>query len=312
MSIKLLDAPTSKRDDPRARLYVIDHLNPGQTIHRRVQVTNASGTPRTIELYPAAATIQNSTFTFADGRTPNELTSWITLDQNSLTMAPGGIGTVLVTIAVPRTASEGERYAVIWAQTTVGSSGGANVIQASRLGVRVYLDIGPGGEPASSFEITELTADRAPDGTPRVTAQVHNTGARALDITGSLTLSDGPGSASAGPFPVTAAATLAPGQAGPVTVTLDPRLADGPWQAHLTLTSGMTSQEVSATITFPRSGVTRLPIKPALDNWTIAGLGLLLVILALTALARYARRRRRRAPAAPVPRSAGDGSPRRR
>ena len=58
LSIKLLDAPTSRRDDPRARLYIVDHLNPGQTIHRRVQVTNDSGTPRAIELYPAAATIQ--------------------------------------------------------------------------------------------------------------------------------------------------------------------------------------------------------------------------------------------------------------
>jgi len=175
----------------------------------------------------------------------------------------------MVTIAVPGTAAEGERYAVVWAQTTV-VSGAANVIETSRLGVRVYLDIGPGGEPVSSFDITELTADRTPDGTPRVTAQVHNTGARALDITGTLTLSDGPGSASAGPFRVTAATTLAPGQSGPVTVNLERGLADGPWQAHLTLTSGVTRQEVSATITFrsrvpPGSGRpgTRGPSSPS-------------------------------------------------
>src|SRR5206468_3639121 len=125
--------------------------------------------------------------------------------QSTLTVARDGVATVLVTIAVPRTASEGERYAVVWAQTS-GPSTGANVTQISRLGVRVYLDIGPGGEPASSFEITEVTADRTPDGTPRLTAQVRNTGARALDVTGTLTLSDGPGSASAGPFQVNTAA----------------------------------------------------------------------------------------------------------
>jgi hypothetical protein len=294
-----MDAPTSKRNDPRAHAYIIDHLNPGQTIRRRVGVRNDSAEPRTVELYPAAATIQDNRFTFADGRTPNELTSWITLDRNSMTVAPDRTGTVMATIAVPSTASEGERYAVIWAQTTAVSTG-ANVTQISRLGVRVYLDIGPGGEPPSGFDITELTADRTPDGTPRVTAHVRNTGARALDITGTLTLSDGPASSSAGPFRVATAATLAPGQAGLATVLLDPRLPDGPWQAHVTLVSGVTRREVTATITFPKSGAASQQIKPASYYWTI---GLTLVILALTALILYARRRRRRTRAAPTPQS---------
>ena len=258
-----------------------------------MQVKNTSGAPRAVEFYPAAATIQNSTFDFAEGHTPNELTSWITLDQTSLTMASGSTGTVMVTIAVPPTASEGERYAVIWAQTTFGAAG-ASVTQTSRLGVRVYLDIGPGGEPASSFEITEVTADRTPDGTPRITAQVHNTGARALDITGTLTLSDGPGSASAGPFPVNAAATLAPGQSGSAIVLLDRRIADGPWQAHVALSSGVTRQDVSATITFPKSGASRRSISSTPYIWITAGLSLALVVATLTALALYARRTARR------------------
>jgi len=90
-----LTPPANRRDEPRAQAYIIDHLNPGQTIRRRVQVSNPSPTPSIVELYPAAATITNNTFSFADGRTPDELTSWITLDRHALAMAPGDRETIL-------------------------------------------------------------------------------------------------------------------------------------------------------------------------------------------------------------------------
>ena len=40
IGIKLLEAPTNRRDDPRARAYIVDHLVPGSVIKRRVQVEN--------------------------------------------------------------------------------------------------------------------------------------------------------------------------------------------------------------------------------------------------------------------------------
>jgi hypothetical protein len=44
-----------------------------------------------------------------------------------------------------------------------------------------------------------------------------------------LQLTDGPGSVRAGPLPVQQVATLAPGDTGAVTPTLDKDLPDGPW-----------------------------------------------------------------------------------
>jgi hypothetical protein len=32
VGLRLLEAPTSRRDDPRARVYVVDHLHPGESI----------------------------------------------------------------------------------------------------------------------------------------------------------------------------------------------------------------------------------------------------------------------------------------
>jgi hypothetical protein len=67
-------------------------------------------------------------------------------------------------------------------------------------------------------------------------AQFRNTGA--LDLNGTLTLSEGPGSLRAGPFRATPGTTLGPGPAGPVMIVLGQLIPAGPWHAHVGLTSG--------------------------------------------------------------------------
>jgi hypothetical protein len=80
---------------------------------------------------------------------------------------------------------------------------------------------------------------------------VQNTGERAIDLAGDLMLTNGPSSLSAGPFAVRTASTLKPGDSGTVTVALDRELPSGPWDARITLTSGVTSRSVTARLTFP-------------------------------------------------------------
>jgi hypothetical protein len=87
-----------------------------------------------------------------------------------------------------------------------------------------------------------------------VVATVHNTGGRALDLSGTLRLSGGPGGLSAGPYPATLGVTLAIGDTEPVTIVLDDRVPAGPWQAQVTLRSGLLERSVQATITFPQAG----------------------------------------------------------
>ncbi|MEV0727526.1 hypothetical protein [Polymorphospora sp. NPDC050346] len=285
IGIRLLEAPVDRRDDPRARVYVIDHLNPGTKIERRIEVANNAPTPRTIELYPAGAAIEDDAFTIAEDRTANELSGWISLDRPSVDLDPYSRTTVLATVDVPAAAARGERYAVVWAQASAptGSPGAGNVGVVHRVGIRVYLDVGPGGEPPSSFEIGDLTASRRPDGVPTITADVRNTGERALDLSGSLNLADGPGAMRAGPYPVTLGTTLAPGTAGQVVVELDARLPDGPWTAELTLASGLLKETSTVTLTLPPPGAsTRATAgdgRPFL-GWTLVGVAVVALVAA--------------------------------
>ena len=124
----------------------------------------------------------------------------------------------------------------------------------NRVGVRIYLSVGGGNEPASDFGITTFEARRDADGNPLIAAAVHNTGGRALDLSGELRLTNGPGGLSAGPFEAKLGTTLGVGQTEPVLVTLDRAIPAGPWDARIVLRSGLTEREATARVTFPAEG----------------------------------------------------------
>ncbi|MDN3351841.1 peptidase [Actinomadura sp. DC4] len=253
IELRLVDAPVSERPDSRAWRYIIDHLPPGAVIHRRVQITNTTGSTRRIALYAAAAQIGKQKFQFAPARTPNELSTWTKTDKQELTLPPHTRSMVTTTINVPGDAAPGERYAVVWAETAAKAPSNGGVAEINRVGIRIYLSVGPGNPPAAAFTIDSITALRSPDGRQAVQAQVHNTGGRALDLSGSLKLTNGPGSLNAGPFPVQTGTTLAPGDSGSVSVPLEVHVPNGPWRAHIRLRSGLTQRTAEATITFPIS-----------------------------------------------------------
>ncbi|MEU7879604.1 peptidase [Microbispora bryophytorum] len=253
--IRLLEIPENRLDDPRSHAFIVDHVNPGTTFTRRLEVFSTSPRRQHVSLYPAAARVGDEGFTFAPARTANELTSWITLNRTSVDLPPHGRLPVTITVAVPSTASKGERYAVIWAEISSPSPGpSGNVALVNRVGVRTYLDVGPGGEPPTSFRIGGVTAGRAGNGQPRLVAEVGNTGERAVDLEGEVRLSEGPSALSAGPFRGTRAVTLPPGGHGQVTVLLGHDLPAGPWKFRLTLRSGRVSHTATGTITFPAAG----------------------------------------------------------
>ncbi len=286
--IRLVDVPVAEANNPRAYRYIIDHLNPGTTIHRRVQIANLSASAARITVYPDAAVINGGYFIGDVGQTPSELTTWITMSRHTVTLAPNARAMVTVTIQVPRTASPGNLYGVIWAQeTSLGKTGsGFNVIEDNRVGIRIYLSVGPGGPPPVNFDITSITGTRSARGQLLVLAQVHNTGGQAIDASGYLKLTDGPGGLSAGPYPETGV-TLAPGQSEPIKVVLDKQLPDGPWRALILLTSGITQRSAEATIDFsPAAGADR--------GYLITAVILLIVLVLLAGLAVWLIRRKRR------------------
>lgn len=260
LGIQLLEAPTALANDPRAHIYIIDHLAPGTTITRKVQVSNGTANALDVSLYAAGSQIQDGAWTPFAGQRPDELSQWISVAPASVHLAPRQSAVVEATIAVPTEASSAERYAVIWAQA--GIPGQGPVHEVARTGVRVYLSVGAGGAPPTNFSIDSLTGARTPDGHPEVLAQVHNIGGRAIDLSGSLTMLNGPGGLTAGPFPAKLGTTLAPGQSEPVTVILDNALPAGPWTARIVLQSDLVKRAAQATITFPTGdGVVGPPVK---------------------------------------------------
>ncbi|MEU8383826.1 hypothetical protein [Streptosporangium sp. NPDC048865] len=293
IGIRLLEAPVSHRGDPRALAYIIDHLNPGTTIQRKVEISNTSGRPQHVSLYPAAADVVGNRFSALPGRPRNELVDWTSLDRDAVDLPPGGRAAAQVTIRVPPAASRGERFGVVWAEVAAEPDESHPLRVVNRVGIRVYLDVGPGGEPPSDFRIEGLTPARIPDGSVRLAALTRNTGERTLDMNGALSLVEGPGGLQAGPFPADLGVTLLPGSVAPVTVTMDRRMPDGPWKGRLTLMSGRVKKMVTATFTFPATGEGP-SVEPDEDYLRLVGL-VAGVFVPVTALGLMVRRRRRAA-----------------
>ena len=292
LGIRLLEAPVDRRDDPRARAYIVDHVAPGARFTRRVEISHRvpgrAGRPVAVTLYAAPAAVTGGNFLFdAPGADP-DLARWISVDRRAVTLPPDGTAEVTVTVAVPRTATAGERYAVVWAQTE--SAGAGQVRQVVRTGIRVYLDVGPGGEPPTDFAIERVTAVRDPAGVPRVSAQLRNTGRRAIDVTGTVTLAGGPGGVRAGPYRVEGGTTLAAGQRGTVVAALAPELADGPWRATVTLQSGTVRRSGTYRLSFPAPAAA--PVAATADAGPRPGLlAAAAGVLGLLLLAAWRRRR---------------------
>jgi len=296
LGLRLLDAPSGTANDPRAQLYIVDHLAPGTVIQRRIEVSNGAASPTPVVLYSAAATISGGSFLGAPGDTPNDLSTWTSVDPGTSTVPAGGNITATVTIAVPADAAPGEQYGVVWAEARVGPTNGGSVTQVSRVGIRLYLSVGPGGAPPANFKVDSLTAERTADGRPFVRASVHNNGGRALDMFGTLELSGGPGGLSAGPFPASLGTTVAIGATESVTIVLDKQVPAGPWEAGLILHSGLLERRAQATITFPDAGSSPpVETKTPESGWLYIAVAMLaILLLGTTAWLQLRHRRRRR------------------
>jgi len=283
VGVQLLDIPAATQNDPRARVYIVDRLAPGVEIQRRIQVQNNSNSAQSVRIYPGAATIEDGNFVGGNDPAVNELTTWTAVDQPQLELLAGEAVEVTVTIAVPPDAPESEQYAVVWAEVRSAPAEGTNIVQASRVGIRIYLSVGPGNGAPADFSITSLTTARDVHGNPTVTTLVTNTGGRALDITGELTLTEGPAGLSAGPFPLQQSTTIAPGDHQNVVFTLDAELPNGPWEAELKLKSGLVEREAVATITFPDAGQgeTVTPRTEPLILWITLGAAVLVIAVGL-------------------------------
>ena len=119
--------PQVRRQRPRALRYIIDHLPPGALIRRRILVADKSRSVAHVTVYPDAATIRHGLSLVTSAAPAAKLTTWIRTSRQALTLAPHASAMETVTIRVPRDASSGERYVVIWAQESANVRSGGRI-----------------------------------------------------------------------------------------------------------------------------------------------------------------------------------------
>jgi hypothetical protein len=122
------DSRTAARslDHPARDAYREQHLflpfaagrRAGHSVERRIQVVNGTGSRAHVSTYPAATRIMHGEFIGARGHSRKDLSTWTSTRPKSLNLARNGRSFVHVTIRVPPDAASGERYGVVWAQTT--------------------------------------------------------------------------------------------------------------------------------------------------------------------------------------------------
>jgi hypothetical protein len=292
---RLVDVPVSEADNPRGLRYIIDYLPTGTTIHRRILVMNFETRTAHFAVYPDAAQISDEQFTGDAGATRSELTGWISVQHPAVTLAAGASEMDMITIKVPLGATRGEHYGMIWVQQAayVRGAHGFGVNEIDRVGIRIYLAVGHGGAPPTVFAIGSMTGSRSAKDQPSLVVHVDNTGGRAVDLDGTLRLTDGPGGTSAGPFPSQQIITLAPGQSGNISFAPPESLPDGPWLAKVTLVSGITTSTATGTVQF--GAVVAAHTELGLMAWGGIGLGVVALSLGLAAILvrRHALGRRR-------------------
>jgi hypothetical protein len=266
-------------------------------IRRRIMILNAESHRQRFTVYPDAARITHGFFIGDAGHKRSELTTWVHVRKRVIRLGAHRSVLDLVTIRVPKVATRGEHYGVVWVQQSSRrrNAKGFFIRQIARVGIRIYLAVGRGGAPPTRFAITSLRGSRSRHGFPVLTARVRDTGRRAIDLEGMAWLRHGPGGISAGPFRSRQTLTLAPGQSGAVRFIGGKRLPDGPWRATVKLTSGLTTRRASATIVFSNHHAW---LSPAAMIWTGGGL-MIALFLVLAGLLR--RGRQRRTHARPLP-----------
>jgi hypothetical protein len=252
LGIRLVAPPSSPANTPLTNAYIVDQLMPGDSLSRTVEIDNNTNASSLISVYVAAANVVGGTFTFAPGRSANGLSSWSSLSSDTLQLAPHSETFDTVTIHVPRNASQGNRNAVLWAAMSASPTAGQGITLISRVGVRMYLAIGPGGALQSRFSLGPLSTQRSASGKSLVIAEIHNSGKSTLNLNGDLVLAKGPDALNAGPFAATLGAILPAGASEQVTVVLDSNIPRGPWRADLKVRSGRDVESSIATITFPQ------------------------------------------------------------
>jgi hypothetical protein len=146
------------------RGYFIYTLARGASLTGAVLVTNNGKAAGTVRIYAADGTTGATTGTvYLTDRKPVRAGSWITMQRNAVTLAPGGHEVVHFTVRVPKTASPGQWVAGIVAETSNIEKGKRTKSKASvqvriRSQTILAVQVNVPGPPRTKFTIGAASA----------------------------------------------------------------------------------------------------------------------------------------------------------
>jgi hypothetical protein len=173
------------------------NLAPGESQNDGLTVWNYGDTQLTFHIYATDAfnTKDGGFDLLTDQQKAKDVGSWITIEQNNLTLPPRSKANLKLHISVPANATPGDHSAgIVAASTTPGiSAEGKHLILDRRVGSRVYLRVAGPTNPALTIE--NLSSDYQPainplGGSLDVTYTVRNAGNVRLGARQKITVKD--------------------------------------------------------------------------------------------------------------------------
>lgn len=156
------------------------NANPGQVVTSTIFLKNDG--MQSLTFYSSAETFteQNGVKNFFQGN--NDLSSWLSI-PTSITLGPGGQESIPFSINVPKQASPGGHFAVVW-WSTGNQKSNSSLSIITRAGVLVYLNVSGKVKESGDFNISgSLLSIAAP---VNFNAVFSNTGNVALTPQGNL------------------------------------------------------------------------------------------------------------------------------
>jgi hypothetical protein len=141
VGIRIAQIPADVANNPYSKAYIVSRVYPGVALTQRLEVFNTSSQEFKVSLYPGKATLSGGNFEVADGRTGNDLTSWVKLTPSTVTVKSGQSQYFDVTILPPMGAPSIQQFGVIWAEVQ-GDKNAAGITAVSRVGIRMYVPVG--------------------------------------------------------------------------------------------------------------------------------------------------------------------------
>jgi hypothetical protein len=191
----------------------------------------------------------------------------------SFTLKPGESKTVKVTIAVPTTAGNGGRYAMIYIHNKPGGGGTTGVAAAIAVPVMVTIK----GQPvAETGSITDIKAVTKPDGRTAFVTTFRNTGNHHYyGATNAVTVTDGSGKQVASVTLDPSATAIIPGATVTFEAATTPPLAPGTYttESKVTLPSGTVLDTKKMTVEVAAAPAAEAPAGSAAQSTAYSGAG---------------------------------------